>query len=147
MLILRRQAIKSTQKHERYSHPCFTGSSTCPPNQISHVHAYRTDACNLFFGLDFIECARFVKQFRITANACYNFNQKSYCHPALRELCGPVRSLPAYCAVYDDWLYLLAKVRLSFGMRKKKSKSIFLHIQNGVPSTQSKVRLSFEKKN
>ena len=102
------KALACPQKPDK-SRPC-----------ISHRRLQLIHRVGLF------EFLRFLKQFRITANACYNFHQKSYCHPALRECYELARGLPAYCAVYDDWLYLLAKVRLSFGMRKKKNKSIFL---------------------
>ena len=36
-------------------------------NQISHVHAKRTDACDLFIGFAYFEFARFLGQFRINS--------------------------------------------------------------------------------
>ena len=40
-------------------------------NQISHVHAKRTDVCNLLFGFCFFSNVVDSEVFRITANACY----------------------------------------------------------------------------
>ena len=48
------------------------------PNRISHAHANAQTFATYSFGLDFLEFPRFLKQFRITANACYIYPQKSH---------------------------------------------------------------------
>lgn len=53
-------------------------------NQISHVHAKRTDACDLFIGFAYFEFARFLGQFRINSKRLLYFTHKSHTGPPLR---------------------------------------------------------------
>ena len=47
-------------------------------NQISHVHAKRTDACDLFIGFAYFEFAKFLGQFRINSKRLLYFTHKSH---------------------------------------------------------------------
>ena len=55
-------------------------------NQISHVHAKRTDACDLFIGFAYFEFARFLGQFRINSKRLLYFTHKSHTGPPLRYI-------------------------------------------------------------
>ena len=53
------------------------------------------------------EFPRFLDTIEYSTNAMLIIQQKSYCHPALRDPCHQA------CVVYDDWPYLPAKLQIS----------------------------------
>ena len=116
------------KKHGRYSYPCFKGPENRLPNQISHAHAYVHRRLRLILRFGLFEFLRFLKQFRITANACYIFPM---CHTAtLRSGNLAFQQVP----FTTNRRYLMAKVQRLFGTTKyfliKSQKSLVLSSLN-----------------
>ena len=83
-------------------------------NQISHVHAKRTDACDLFIGFAYFEFARFLGQFRINSKRLLYFTHKSHTGVHTWTSC--------------QWSF--AKVRISEHNTKQNAKFFLLWLIN-----------------